>query len=55
MQNFKIVAYLLPKYILVGGEKGVSVFLHSYSFGYLVPHAKLQNCSLSPSGLFLVS
>ena len=29
--------------------------LQSYSFGYLGPHAKLQNRSLPPSGLFLVS
>ena len=71
MQNFKILAYLLlgstdsrgyvkfnPKYIIVGGERGISLFflrLQSYSFGYLGPHAKLQNRSLSPSRLFLVS
>ena len=69
MQNFKIVAYLLlgctdsggyvkftPKYIIVGGEGGVSeIFLRvqSYSFGYFGPHAKFQNRSLSHSGLFL--
>ena len=61
MQNFKIVAYLLlgctdsggyvkftPKYIIVGGEGGVSEFflrLQSYSFGYLGAHAKFQNRS----------
>ena len=46
------------KYIIVGGERGVSEFLlrfQSYSFGNLGPHAKFQNRSLPPSGLFLVS
>ena len=71
MQNFKIVPYLLvgctdsggyveftPKYIIVGGEGGVSDFFlrfQSYYFGYSGPHAKFQNRSLAPSGLFLVS
>ena len=71
MPNFKIVAYLLlgctdsggyvkftPKYIIVGGEGGVSEFFlrfQSYSFGNSGPHAKIQNRSLPPSGLFLVS
>jgi hypothetical protein len=71
MPNFKIIAYLrlcctdsggyvkfTPKYIIVGGEGGVSDFLkrfQSYSFGNSGPHAKFQNRSLAPSGLFLVS
>ena len=71
MPNFKIVAYLLlgctdsggyikftPKYIIVGGEGGVSDFFlmfQSYSFGNSGPLAKFQNRSLSPSGLILVS
>ena len=68
MPNFKIVAYLLlgctdsggyvkftPKYIIVGGEGGVSDFclrFQSYSFGNSGPHAKFQNRSLAPSRLF---
>ena len=68
MPNFKIVAYLLlgctdsggyvkftPKYIIVGGEGGVSEFclrFQSYSFGNSGPHAKFQNRSLPPSGLY---
>ena len=47
-----------PKYIIVGGEGGVSDFFlmfQSYSFGNSGPHAKFQNRSLSPSGLFLFS
>jgi hypothetical protein len=71
MPNFKIVAYLLqgctdsggyvkftPKYIIVGVEGGVSELVlrfQSYSFGNSGPHAKFQNRSLPPSGLFLVS
>ena len=69
MPNFKIVAYLLlgctdsggyvkftPKYIIVGGEGGVLEFclrFQSYSFGNSGPHAKVQNRSLPPSGLYL--
>jgi hypothetical protein len=68
MQNFKLVAFLLvgctdsggyvkftSKYIIVGGERGVSAFLlrfQSYSFGNSGLHAKFQNCSLPPSGLY---
>ena len=68
MPNFKIVAYLLlgctdsggyvkftPKYIIVGGEGGVSEFclrFQSYSFGNSGPHAKFQNRSFPPSGLY---
>ena len=71
MQNFKIVAYLLlgcsdsggyvkftPKYIIVGGEGGVSEFVlrfQSYLFGNSGPHAKFQNRSLAPYKFFLVS
>jgi hypothetical protein len=71
MPNFKIIAYLLlgctdsggyvkftSKYIIVGGEGGVSEYFlrfQSYSFGNSGPHAKFQNRSLPPSGLFLVS
>ena len=47
-----------PKYIIVGGEGGVSDFflrLQSYSFGHLGPYAKFQNRSLHTSGLYLVS
>jgi hypothetical protein len=71
MVTFKIVAYLLlgctdsggyvkftPKYIIVGGEGGVSEFylrFQSYSFGNLGPHAKFQNRSLAPSRLKGVS
>ena len=71
MPNFKIVSFLLlgctdsggyvkftPKYIIVGGEGGVSDFFlrfQSYCFGNSGPHAKFQNRSLPPSGLFLVS
>jgi hypothetical protein len=47
-----------PKYIIVGGEGGVSEIclrLQTYSFTHLGPHAKFQNCRISPSGLFLVS
>jgi hypothetical protein len=71
MQNFKIVAYLLlgctdsggyvkftSKNIIVGGEGGVSeLFLRFqlYSFGNSGTHAKFQNRSLLPSGLFFVS
>ena len=47
-----------PKYIIVGGEGGVSEIvlrLQTYSFGHLGPHAKFQNRSFTPSGLFLVS
>ena len=39
----------------MGGEGGVSdIFLRdeSYSFGHLEPHAKFQNHSLSPYGLY---
>ena len=66
MQNFKIVLYLLlgstdsrgyvkftPKYIIVGGEGGVSEFFlrfQSYSFGNSGPHAKFQIRSLTDSG-----
>ena len=42
----------------MGGEGGVSDFFlrfQSYSFGNSGPHAKFQNRSLAPSGLFLVS
>jgi hypothetical protein len=68
MPNFKIVAYLLlgctdsgeyvkftPKYIIVGGEGGVSecvLRFQSYSFGSSGQHAKFQNRSLPPSGLY---
>ena len=71
MQNFKIVAHHLlgstdsrgcvkftPKYIIVGGEGGVSEFylrFQSYSFGNSGPHAKFQNRSLAPSRLKGVS
>jgi hypothetical protein len=71
MPNFKIVAYLhvgctdsggyvkfTPKYIIVGGEGGVSEFylgFQSYSFGNSGPHAKFQNRSLAPSRLRGVS
>ena len=71
MPNFKIVASLLldctdsggyvevtSKYIIVGVEGGYQNFFlrfQSYSFGNLGPHAKIQNRSLPPSGLFLVS
>jgi hypothetical protein len=71
MPNFKIVAYFLlgcadsggyvqftPKYTLVGVEGGVleiCLRFQSYSFGNSGPHAKFQNRSLPPSGLFLVS
>jgi hypothetical protein len=71
MPNFKIVAYLLlgctdsggyvkftPKYIIVGGERGVSELylrFQSYSFGNSGPHAKFQNRSLAPSRLKGVS
>ena len=67
MPNFKIVAFLLlgctdsggyvkftPKYIIVGGEGGVSDFFlmfQSYSFGNSGPNAKFQNRSLAPSRL----
>ena len=68
MTNFKIVAYLLlgctdsggfvkftPKYIIVGEERKLSEFVlrfQSYSFGNTGPHAKFQNRSLPPSGLY---
>ena len=71
MPNFKIIAHLFlgctdsggyvkltSKYVIVGGEGGVSEFIlrfQSYSFGNSGPYAKFQNRSLSPSGLFLVS
>ena len=70
MQNFKIAALLLliptdsggyvkftPKYIMVGVKGGLRIFVsvQTYSFGHLGPHAKCQNCSFTPSGLFLVS
>ena len=70
MPNFKIVAFLYlgctdsggyvkftPKYIIVGGEVGVSeIFLRfqSYYFGNSGPHAKFQNRSLAPSGLYVL-
>ena len=68
MQSFKIVAFLLLGYfwlklkftskcITVGGQGEVlEIFsrFQSYSFGYYGPHAKFQNRSCSPSGLFLV-
>ena len=44
-----------PKYIIVGGEGGVSEFVlrfQLYSFGNSGPHAKFQNRSLPPSGLY---
>jgi hypothetical protein len=49
-----------PKCIIVGGEGGggVSDFVlrfQSYSLGNSGPHAKFQNRSLIPYGLFLVS
>jgi hypothetical protein len=46
-----------PKCITVRGEGGVFKFfrLQIYSFGYLGAHAKFQNRSFTPSGLFLVS
>ena len=40
----------------MGGEGGVSeifVILQSYSFGHLGPHAKFQNRSFTPSGLYM--
>jgi hypothetical protein len=71
MPNLKIVAFLLlgctdsggyvkftPKYIIVGGEGGVSVVFFKVPiifFGKSGPHANFQNRSLAPSGLFLVS
>ena len=71
MQNLKIIAYLLlgctdsggfvkftPKYIIGGGERKLSEFflrIQSYSIGNSGRHAKFQNRSFSPSGLFLVS
>ena len=67
MVTFKIVACLLlgctdsggfvkftPKYIIVGGERGLSEFFlrfQSYSFGNSGPHAKFQNRSLALSRL----
>jgi hypothetical protein len=67
MPNFKIIAYLLlgctdsggytkftPKYIIVGGEGGVSdsvLMSQSYSFGNSGPHANFQNRSSAPSRL----
>ena len=68
MPNFKIILYLLlgcsdsggyvkftSKYIIVGGEGGVSEFFLrflSYSFGNSGPHAKFQNRRLPSSGLY---
>jgi hypothetical protein len=67
MVTFKIVAYLLlgctesggfvkftPKYIIGGGERGLSEFFtfQSYSFGNSGPHAKFQNPHIGVSGNF---
>ena len=44
-----------PKYIIVGGERGViekKLWLQSYSFCNSEPHAKFQNRTLPPSGLY---
>ena len=48
---------MTPKYIIVGGEEGLSEILfrvQSYSFCHLCPHAKFQNRGLPPSGRFMV-
>ena len=39
----------------MGGVSEFCLGFRSYSFGNSGPHAKFQNCSLPPSGLFLVS
>ena len=47
-----------PKYSTVRGEGGVLEFclkFQTYSFGHSGGHAKFQNHSFTPSGLFLVS
>ena len=36
-----------------GGVSEIFVILQSYSFGHLGPHAKFQNCSFTPSGLYM--
>jgi hypothetical protein len=65
MQNFKIIAYLLlgcidsggyvkftPKYMIVGGEVGVSEFFLGCNLFLLVTQDHIHNCSLPPSRLY---
>ena len=46
-----------PKYVIVGGECGVSFLLllkwQTYFFGHLGLHANFQNRSYTPSGLYM--